>query len=218
MFLTSTPKKAVVSHSNSIQCLVCAAFIETTDRIAVFGRSQCDLRGTIGKILNGELQTTNQGSQYVCRKKCFPKLRKFEKMSTNVRVLEDELREEMSRNAVVRIKRGLSEDRTQESPLEQTSQVSSKPIKKTLFPPTPTPTLTQNVESLPSPIVGFQAGRPTFGPVLVRAFPACANNLRNFPPEKRVELPSVRSTTAAIKTKETVPQNDGFESPSVQVR
>ena len=43
-----------------MHCLICAESLETTDRIAVFGHSQWDLRGTISKILGGELQPTNK--------------------------------------------------------------------------------------------------------------------------------------------------------------
>ena len=71
---TSTPKKAISSEANLIHCLICAESLETTDIIAVFGRWQWDLRGTISKILGGELQPTSKDSQYVCKKKCFPKL------------------------------------------------------------------------------------------------------------------------------------------------
>ena len=52
--LTSTPKKAVSSEASLIQCFICAESLET----AVFGRSQCDLRGTFSKILGGKLQST----------------------------------------------------------------------------------------------------------------------------------------------------------------
>ena len=72
--LTSTPKKAVSSEASLIQCFICAESLET----AVFGRSQCDLRGTFSKILGGK--STCKGSQYVCKKKCFPRLIKVEKM------------------------------------------------------------------------------------------------------------------------------------------
>ena len=77
MFLTSTPKKAVLSQTNSIECLICAEVLETSDRIAVLGCSQWDLRGTLCKILGGELriQFSNEDLQYVCKRKCYPKLR-----------------------------------------------------------------------------------------------------------------------------------------------
>ena len=79
--LTSTPKKAVSSEVSLIQCLICAESLENNQRIAVFGRSQCDLRGTFSKILGGKLQSTCKGShQYVCEKKCFRRLIKVEKM------------------------------------------------------------------------------------------------------------------------------------------
>lgn len=108
--LTSTPKKAVSSGASSIQCLICAESLENNQRIAVFGRSQWDLRVTISKILGGELQPTCKRSQYVCKKKRFPRLIKVEKMMSSLKTLQDELREEVSQKNAVHIKRGLSED------------------------------------------------------------------------------------------------------------
>ena len=142
MFLTSTPKKAVLSQTNSIQCLICAEFLETSNWIAVFGHSQWDLRGTLCKVLGGELQTSIEDLQYVCKRKCYPKLKKIEKMMSNLKSLEEELRAEMSKNAMVRIKRGLSRDQTQEGSLEAT------PVKKALFPTNPP----QNQTRIPSPV------------------------------------------------------------------
>ena len=69
--LTSTPKKADSSEACLIQCLICAESLENNQRIAVFGRSQWDLRGTFSKNLGGELQSTCTGSQYVCKEKCY---------------------------------------------------------------------------------------------------------------------------------------------------
>ena len=66
--------------------------------------------GTIFKILGGELQPTCKGSQDVCKKKCFPRLIKVEKMMCSLETLHAELREEVSQKNAVRIKRGLSED------------------------------------------------------------------------------------------------------------
>lgn len=94
--LTCTPKKAVSSEASLIQCLICAESLENNQRIAVFGRSQRDLKGTITKILGRKLQPTCKGSQYVCKKKCFPWLIKVEKMMSSLKTLQDELREEGS--------------------------------------------------------------------------------------------------------------------------
>ena len=41
-------------------------------------------------------------------KNCYSKLKKMEKMMSNLKSLEDELMAEMSKNAVVRIKRGIT--------------------------------------------------------------------------------------------------------------
>ena len=131
MFLTYTPKKAVLSQTNSIQCLICAEFLETSNRIAIFGHSQWGLRGTLCKVLGGELQTSIEDLQYVCKRKCYSKLKKIEKMMSNLKSLEEELRAEMSKNAMVRIKWGLSRDQTQEGSL------GAAPVKKALFPTNP---------------------------------------------------------------------------------
>ena len=61
----------------------------------VFGRSQWDLQGTPCKILGGELQSSNEDLQYVCKRIFQPKLKKIKKMMSNVKSLEDALRAEM---------------------------------------------------------------------------------------------------------------------------
>ena len=45
--ITCTPRKAFSSETNLVHCLICAESLENTDRIAVFGRSQWDLRGDL---------------------------------------------------------------------------------------------------------------------------------------------------------------------------
>ena len=52
-------------------------------------------------------------------------------MMSNLKSLKEELMAEMSKNAVVRIKQGLSRDQTQEGSLE------AMPVKKVLFPTNP---------------------------------------------------------------------------------
>ena len=101
---TSTPKKAVSSDASLIQCLICAESLENNQRIAVFGRSQWDLSETISKILGGELQPSCKGLPYVCKKKCFPRLIKVEKMSSLKTLQQDELREEISFEAACNVK------------------------------------------------------------------------------------------------------------------
>ena len=39
---------------------MCAEFLVTSNRIAVFGRSQKDLPGTLCKIIGSELQSSNE--------------------------------------------------------------------------------------------------------------------------------------------------------------
>ena len=103
---------------------MCAESLENNQRIAVFGRSQWDLRGTVSKNLGGELRSTCKGSQNVCIKTCFPRLVKVEKMTSNLKTLHD------------RIKRGLSEDVSVAPSFEAARNVKSpmKSINKTSFP------------------------------------------------------------------------------------
>ena len=82
--LTSTPKKEVSSENGVIQCLICVESLESNQRVAVLGCSQWNLSGTVSLILGGELQPTIKGSQYVCKRKCFPRLIKLEKMMSNL--------------------------------------------------------------------------------------------------------------------------------------
>ena len=172
--ITSTPKKAISSEANLIHCLICAESLETTDRIAVFGRSQWDLRGTISKILGGELQPTNKDSQYRCKKKCFPKLKKVEKLTTTLKTLEDELRANVWGKAIIRIKRGRSEEVSAVPSLEDTNNVKS--IKTTLL----HSNVEENLTTFPPPssVTGCEVARH-FVPIVMRAFPNCVNNMSN---------------------------------------
>ena len=107
------PKNAVLSHTNSIQCLFCAEFLESSDSIAVSGRSLWDLRGTHCKILDCELQTSNEDLQYVCKKK-LPKVEKDFKNYVKSQKSWGRV-EGGNKNAAVRIKRaGIARDQTQE--------------------------------------------------------------------------------------------------------
>ena len=213
-----------LSQTNSTHCLICAEFLETSDRVAVFGRSQCDLRGTLCKILGGELQTSIEDLQYVCKRKCYPTLTKMEKMMSNVKSLEEELRAEMSKNAVVRIKRGLSRDQTQEGSLEAT------PVKKALFPTNPPQdqtrfpspvTAREGLTELPSTIsmVGYAAVRHSGVPVVVRAFPACVNIGKNFfsPASQHSTSQQLPPDKLGAANRETVSKSNLDGEPFVQV-
>ena len=56
-------------------------------------------------------------------------------MTSSLKSLEDELRAEMSKNALVRIKRGLSRDQTQE--VSVVRSLEAKPVNNVLFPTNP---------------------------------------------------------------------------------
>ena len=220
--LTSTPKKAVSSEASLIKCLICAESLENNQRIAVFGRSQWDLSGTISKILGGELQPTCKGSQYVCKKKCFPRLIKVEKMMSSLKTLQDELREEVSQKNAVRVKRGLSEEVSVAPSFEAARNVKSpmKSINKTLFPSNARETPTRFPSAVQ--IIGYQTVRPSV-PVVVRAFPNCVNTWHhNFFPAgtcSRQDIPvfPTQMNRPCQANKDTRPKGNAAENPSVQV-
>ena len=121
-------------------------------------------------------------------KKCYSKLKKIEKMS-NLKSLEDDLRAEMSKNAAVRIKRGLSRARPN-SGVSVARSLETKPAKKALFLTSPSQDRTRfplpvtagrevtSLTGLPPTVsmVGYTAGVS----VVLREFRACVNIGKNF--------------------------------------
>ena len=79
-----------------------------------------------------------QGLAVCMQEKMFSKVDKGREMTSTLKNIQDELRAEMSKNAVVRIKRGLSQDQTQDvpmpGPIAHSLEATPKPIKKSLFP------------------------------------------------------------------------------------
>ena len=111
-------------------------------------------------------------------------------MMSSLKSLEDELRAEMCKNSLVRIKRGLSRDQTQEVSVPRS--LEAKPVKKALFPANPPQHQTRftspSLTMLPPTIsmVGYTAVR-YLG--VLRAFPdpAFLNIWKHFlstPPHK----------------------------------
>lgn len=88
---------------------------------------RCGICEELCKNLGCELQTSNEE---------YPKLKKIEKMMSKLKSLADELRAEMSKNAVVRIKRGLSPGRSNSGGICRSKETNSKE-KKALFPTQP---------------------------------------------------------------------------------
>ena len=139
------PKNAVLSHTNSIQCLFCAEFLESNDSIAVSGRSLWDLRGTHCKILDCELQTSNEDLQYVCKTKT---TQSWKRWKNDVKSQKSWGQVEGgNKNAAVRIKRGLSRARSN-SGVSVARSLETKPATKALFPTSPP----QNQTGFPSPV------------------------------------------------------------------
>ena len=141
------PKNAVLSQTNSIQCLFHAEFLETSDSIVVSGRSLWDLRGMHCKILSCEHYRLPTRTCNIFAKKYYPKLKKTGKMKKNLKRFEDELRAEMSKNAAVRTKRRLSRARLN-SLVSVKRPVETKSVKKVLFSTSPP----QYQTNFPSPL------------------------------------------------------------------
>ena len=148
-------------------------------------------------------------------------------MMSNLKSLEEEIKAEMSKNAMVRIKRGLSRNQTQEGSLEAT------PVKKALFPtnpprdqtwiPSPVTTAREvtSLTGLPSTvsIVGYTGVRHSGVPVVVRAFPACVNIGRNFfsPASQHSTSQQLPPDKRGAANSETVSKSNLDEVPFVQV-
>ena len=117
-------------------------------------------------IDGGDLQQSitdgkNTQGHFVCKKRCYPRLKKLEKMSSAVKTLEGELKEEILRNnaARVRIKRGLSR--------EYEEQKVGK-SRKSLFHKAPF----QQQENAPQYAASSQV-KPAVVPVFMQPLPQC---------------------------------------------
>ena len=127
---------------------------------------------TFSKNLGGELHSTCKGSQYVWKKKCFPRLIKVEKMSS-LKTLQDELREvhrrKQSASNEYWVKTCLCRRRLKQFKVAcNYFKCPMQSLIKTLFPsnarknPTRFPPTVQNI--------GYQTARPSV-PVGMCAFP-----------------------------------------------
>jgi len=190
MILTSTPKKAVLQENNLASCKICGSKNDSTQIISIFGRSSWDLRGTLSIICGAELQNSEDSSCYVCKKTCFPRLKKIEKMSATLSCLEKDLREEFVKinKATIRIKRAMSTN------MESSQPENSKVIKKELFPLAPT-TLFQSVPT--STVV-----KACLTPLLIQALPICVTDYKVLPaiPRTTIRQPNLVETIPKKKT------------------
>ena len=175
---------------------ISAESLENNQRIALFGRSQWDLRGAISKILGGELRPTcnsKDRSSYVCKKKRSPH----------------------------QLERGLSEEVSVAPSFEAARNVKT-PMRsiKTLFPSN----ARENPARFPPAVqmIGYQTVRPSV-PVVVRAFPNCVNTWHhNFFPagtSSRQDIPVLpnQMNQTCQANEKTRPTGNAAENPRVQV-
>ena len=79
-FSISTPnEKFTCRAEESVNCTVCVISIVSSDRILIAGRGEWDLRGTLGRILGGEVQL-GETRRHLCLKTCFSKVKKAQKL------------------------------------------------------------------------------------------------------------------------------------------
>ena len=105
------------------------------------------------------------------QKEVFPKT---EKLTTTLKTLEDKLRANVWGKAIIRIKRGRSEEVSAVPSLEDTNNVKS--IKTTLF----HSNVEENLTTFPPPssVTGCEVARH-FVPIVMHAFPNCVKNTSN---------------------------------------
>lgn len=222
MISTSTPKKIVISNPTS-QCIICGVFVGPRERVSVFGKSACDMKGTISRIMGGDLQISPE-NHFVCINKCFPKLKKVEKMYTNLKHLEEELllsiKTNNSRNNVRTKRLNSSSDEARKFLTSEDATSKTNSSKKALFP--------AGKESKTYGSLVAVGERLTA--VVVRALPVCvtvtnAKSSAEFPVEQgineahhAVNIPPSSNTCARNRSSEAPAASaEASQSPVVQV-
>ena len=138
--MEETPKKIVQSD---LFCFLCACTLNN-DTVRVFGKSSVDIPGLIKSAIDIEATVFSSSDLLICTA-CYNKLLKFEKILTNLRSLQRELKENYEKGGL-RSKR-LRKDRetlavfTEQSMTRSCSRGSSTAAKSLKFPTTCTSSL-----------------------------------------------------------------------------
>lgn len=225
MSLTSTPRKAVVSKP-SINCLICDSTLNSNERIAVFGRSQYDVKGTISEIIGADLQAfildNSEGQLWICTRKCFPRLKKIQKLTSTLGALKQEIKQQIlgkEQATSIRLKHGLSD--AKESMPEDRSVQTMKSRRKTLFPQASTAEGKERAAEFFTQTAVYAPVRLALMPLLVQALPVCSVLPGKIPAPSfaanQVSTLGASETNTASIPREAAPHKDTLQGPSVQV-
>ena len=107
-----TPKKNVVESVESPSCFLCGLIVSSDERIKVFGKSLFDIAGVINSVLAIDVATVYSSRDlFVCTKKCYKRLTKYERIKKSLESLQDEIKDEFKKASALptRTKRMLKE-------------------------------------------------------------------------------------------------------------
>ena len=107
-----TPKKIVVESVESPSCFLCGLIVSSDERIKVFGKSLFDIAGVINSVLAIDVTTVYSSRDlFVCTKKCYKRLTKYERIKKSLESLQDEIKDEFKKASALptRTKRMLKE-------------------------------------------------------------------------------------------------------------
>ena len=83
-----TPKKIVGNN-----CFLCSFPLIPAGRVRVFGKSSVDISGLIESAVEIDVSAFSSSDPFVCTK-CYKRLLRFEKIKTNLRTVQEEIKED----------------------------------------------------------------------------------------------------------------------------
>ena len=87
-----TPKKIVCE---SPSCFLCGLTLPSSkDRINVFGKSLFDIAGAINNVIAIDVTIYSSSDLFVCAKKCYKRLKKYDIIKTSLESFQNEIEEE----------------------------------------------------------------------------------------------------------------------------
>ena len=96
--MDETPKKIVGNN-----CFLCSIGLIPSARVRVFGKSSVDIPGLIENALETDISVFSSSDPFICSK-CYKRLNRFGKIETDLRSIQNEIKEDYKKS-VVRTKR-----------------------------------------------------------------------------------------------------------------
>ena len=96
--MAETPKTIVGNN-----CFLCSITLIPTGRVLVFGKSSVDISGLIESAVEMDVSVFSSSDPFICTK-CYKRLLRFEKIKTNLRTVQEEIKEDY-KEGVLRTKR-----------------------------------------------------------------------------------------------------------------